>query len=363
MKPSIKTSMTSLREGQPVLLLSRDDSQTMRGALIVAAENATPGAVNLLAREGRGVVCVGISAQTAKRLDLGPMVPFGDDTQDVKHCVSTISIDASHGITTGISAGDRAITLQLLADETSVADDFVKPGHLFPYVVHPHGVLGHANTAEAAVDLAVLAGLKPVGAFCGILDRDGQLAGEEYLLDLAERTGLASITMDELIRYRLFNDKSLQEMSKEELVTGHGQFQLVTFTDPLRDDQHYLLKSLTFTMQTVPTVYIHRACVKSDVFGAKGCHCRSNLDDAMAQTQRDGGLVIYVGEKTRDTEHCAAIATQLLSHIGVDTIRLQTPWEGLCDALIQADVSVAQVLGSQTRGCGHVAREAMAFRS
>lgn len=363
MKPSISEAIASLQKGQPVLCLLDGPSGSTRGVLILAAANATASGVNVLAREGRGVICVGIPSQTAERLNLGPMVPYMMNHETAAaHSVSTVSVDALHGTTTGISAGDRAITLQLLASESSTADDFIRPGHLFPYIVHPAGVLGRADAAEAAADLAQASGLPPVGAFCGVLDAEGRLADEDYLTKLAERTGIAVIAMADLVEYRLFTAPYLEECGREELITDDGTFELITFRDQVNDERHSVLVNRSEEADASPLVYVHRACVKGDVFGATHCRGRKRLHSALARVGKDGGVVVYVGSRTAPGVRTAAVAAQILRHLEYDSVRLLTPWTGLRESLGEARITVVDVCGRVEDECAHdETREAMAL--
>lgn len=344
MKPSIQKCIQALRAGQPVLLTLRDDSGATRGALILAAENATPAGVNLLALEGRGVVCVGIDAATARRLDLSPMVQTADAAGAALHSVSTISIDAKHGTTTGISAGDRAVTLRLLTSEEATADDFIRPGHLFPYVAHEHGVLGRAEMPEAAVDLMRLAGLKPAGAFCGVLDRSGRVADAAYLQDLASRQGIATVGMDELVAHRLLHGRYLQPGDKEPLASDYGTLEIQSVRDTVHDDTHHVVSKKPGQGQT-GIVYVHRACIKEDVFGARDGAGRRNLAAALRRLAAEGGLVIYLGPRT-PAERGPSIAAQLVALNGLRAVRPVGPdAAGLPALLEQVGVSAAAACG------------------
>lgn len=339
-----------------------DDSGITRGALLLGAENATAAGVNIMAREGRGVVCVGLTAEAAERLELRPMIPCSTNERSL-HSVCTVSVDAKLGITTGISASDRAHTLQLLASPSSSPDDFVRPGHLFPYVVHPHGVLGRSELAEASVDLVRLAGLEPVGTFCGILDTNGGLAQEPYLLSLAERANLPVISMDDLVHYRLFTTAFVTESTLEPITTKHGSFELTTYSDLLHGEEHSALyNAIPLRRNVPPTVYVHRACLRGDVFGSVHCECREHLAAAQMQVQDDGGLVLYVGQRTPGDMHACAVAAQMLAAKGVSSLRLFHPWPGLSDMLGAAGLVVVDEIGPTNHGCAYRAqREAVAL--
>lgn len=360
MKPSILECVTALRNGRPVLCLIDNPSGVRRGFLLLAAENATPAGVNVLAREGRGVICAGIPAGIAKRLGLEPMVPHRFAGQDAVRSVCTVSVDARYGTTTGISAGDRAVTLRLLANPGSTRDDFVQPGHLFPYVVHEQGVLGRAEAAEAAADLARLAGLAPVGAFCGVLDGDGHVAGAAYLDELAARLGVPVVNVADLVRYRLYHDAYIKMEGREPLETRHGRFDMITFDDGLNGERHY---ALVRAAGDVPAVYAHAACVAGDVFASVACRSGERLQEAMAYASAHGGAVIYVGARVAPGDRRNAAVAHILSHLGYRTIALLRPWEGLEHSLREAGIAVARVVGSPGTDCVHTgAKEAMAVQ-
>lgn len=338
MKPSLQASIEAIQQGQPAMCLIKEALGETRGLLLLAAENATPQAVNLLAKEGRGIVCVGVTAEVAEKLDLHPMMPMSNKNSD--HAVSTVSVDARLGITTGISASDRAYTLRLLASSEARADDLVRPGHIFPYVVHPQGILGRAAAAEVAVDLAHLAGLQPIGTFCGILDTHGTLAQEPYLIELATRANVPFFTLDDLMAYRLCADSFITQIGHEPLETERGTFELITYSDALHDDEHYVFQSPSTQDEVSPTVYVHHACVRGDVFGSKSCRRSSNLDAAQSQIQRDGGVIIYVGNRTPKGERGNAVAAQILRDIGTASFHLFRASPNLSTALEDAGFTV-----------------------
>lgn len=338
MKPSLRAAIESIRQGKPVMCITQSPTGPSRGFLLLAAENASAEGVNLLAKQGRGVVCVGITEETARRLELSPMIP---GESNGRHAVCTVSIDAKDGITTGISAGDRAHTLLLLASSSSVADDFVVPGHLFPYVAHENGVLGRQEIAEAAVDMARLAGLAPVTSFCGILDTQGEVAQEDYLVALAEQADIPVFTMEELVNYRLLADSFVEQVARRQVTTPHGSFTCTTYFDRLYDEEHIVLDSPGIQRdEVVPTVYVHHACVEMDVFGAQGDDSADNLDSAQAKIQRDGGLIIYIGRRTPKGIASSAVAAHVLAGLDISAVRLYRPHAGLGEALSEAGFSV-----------------------
>ena len=342
MKPSIQKCIQALRAGQPVLLTLRDDSGA-RGALILAAENATPAGVNAGSRRARR------SMRRYRRRHC-TTARFESDGPDRRrgraalHSVSTISGDAKHGTTTGISAGDRAVTLRLLTSEEATADDFIRPGHLFPYVAHEHGVLGRAEMPEAAVDLMRLAGLKPAGAFCGVLDRSGRVADAAYLQDLASRQGIATVGMDELVAHRLLHGRYLQPGDKEPLASDYGTLEIQSVRDTVHDDTHHVVSKKPGPGQT-GIVYVHRACIKEDVFGARDGAGRRNLAAALRRLAAEGGLVIYLGPRT-PAERGPSIAAQLVALSGLRAVRPVGPdAAGLPALLEQVGVSAAAACG------------------
>lgn len=351
MKPAIRSSIDAIRHGRPVMAIYEDNTGIARGALLLAAENVTAASVNLMAREGRGVVCVGLTADVARRLDLRPMIPCSTRNEN-ERSICTVSVDAKSGITTGISAGDRAHTLQLLAAPSSVPDDFVRPGHLFPYVTHQDGVLGRSDIAEASVDLARLAGLQPVGTFCGILDTDGGLAQEPYLLELAERAELPVLPLDDLIHYRLFNKSFITPGTTEPLETALGVFELTLYADHLHGEDHFLLTASRHKHSDLgPTVYVHRACLQGDVFGANRCSCKQYLAEAQQCIQAEGGMIIYVSQRAQDDVRAGAVAAHVLRERGIASFRLISPWARLSEMLRDAGCRVTGEIDPIPSGC------------
>lgn len=340
MKLSLRNSIETMKKGQPVLCLLKDAFDNSHGALLLAAETASAAGMNLLIREGKGVVCVGVTAETAERLELAPMIPTGSSETPL-HAVSTVSVDAKDGITTGISAGDRAHTLKVIASPAARPDDLVRPGHLFPYIAHPNGVLGRPEMAEAAVDMARLAGLVPVSAYCGVLDTNGALADETYLRELADKAGVPVFQLADLIEYRLTAESFVQRSRRETIATRQGSFELVTYADRLHEVRHSVLRTLHPFESGPSTVYVHRACLKADVFGARREDGLS-IEEAQGLVQRRGGLIVYLAEGVTDMQRASAAVAHILTDQGIRRLELVSPWEGLARYLTEAGFTVTE---------------------
>ena len=245
---SIDAVVSDLRKGRMVIVVDDADREN-EGDLIMAAEHATPAAVNFMAKFGRGLICVPTTSERLKQLGIEQMVTHNRDTYKTDF---QISVDAAHGITTGISAGDRAQTIQVMANPTATPGDLVQPGHVFPLRAKPGGVLQRAGHTEAAVDLAALAGCRSIGVICEIMSDDGSMARLPELIRFARRHKLKLCTIEDLIKYRRQREKLVERVEVVKMPTDFGDFDLYLYRSQL-DGQHHL------------------ALVKGEVAGKKGC--------------------------------------------------------------------------------------------
>ena len=301
-----------------MVIVVDDEDRENEGDLIMAAQFVTPATVNFMAKHGRGLICVPTTDERLQQLGIGRMVKenresFKTDFQ--------VSVDATRGISTGISAADRAATIHILAKPTAVPEDLVAPGHVFPLRARAGGVLQRAGHTEAAVDLARLAGCRPVGVICEVLNDDGTMARLPQLRKFAQKHGLKLCTIEALIEHRRTREKLVERVEVVKMPTEFGDFDLYLYQSRLDGQQHLALVCGQVTGLEGVLVRVHSECLTGDVFGSRRCDCGPQLQQAMRQVAKEGrGVIVYMRQEGRGIGLGPKLKAYKLQEQGYDTV-------------------------------------------
>jgi 3,4-dihydroxy 2-butanone 4-phosphate synthase/GTP cyclohydrolase II len=318
MLDSIESAIEDIRNGKMLIVVDDEDREN-EGDFVTAAANVTPEVINFMSTHGRGLICASITEERCAELNLQPMV---SDNTSLHETAFTVSVDLiGQGCTTGISAQDRAKTIQALINKDTKPEDLGRPGHIFPLKAKRGGVLRRAGHTEATIDIAKLAGFEPAGALVEIMNEDGSMARLPELIEIAKKFDLKIISIKDLIAYRLEKETLIKEEVRVAMPTIYGDFELIAFTQLNIGETHLALKKGSWQHDEPVMVRVHSSCMTGDILGSLRCDCGDQLHHAMQMIEKEGkGLVLYMNQEGRGIGLVNKLKAYKLQEQGLDTV-------------------------------------------